>query len=90
MTTEWPEILTIVEVAEIFRVTPVTIRRWTKTSREGKSCFPKPIGAKFQHLRWSKDAIFEYFLHGEKLPVENQSDRHVAAMESLRKRGVAK
>ena len=89
MTTEWPEILTISEVAEIFRVTPVTIRRWTKTSREGKSCFPKPIGAKFQHLRWNKDAIFDYFLHGEPLPVE-KSDGHTAAMESLRKRGVAK
>ena len=86
--TELPEVLTIADVASVFRVTPVTIHRWTKKSREGKSCFPQPIGAKFQHLRWNRDSIFDYYLHGENLPVENQSERHVAAMEALRKRGV--
>ena len=87
---ELPEVLTIADVASVFRVSAVTIHRWAKKSREGKSRFPQPIGARFQHLRWNRDSILHYYQHGESLPVENQSDRHNSAMESLRKRGVVK
>jgi len=83
-----PEILTLTEVASLCRVTPVTIHRWIKRSRAGEGQFPKPLGTKFQHLRFSKNAILRY-LHGESSPVENHnSDRHSTAMESLRRRGV--
>ena len=51
--TKLPEVLTLAEVASVFRVTPVTIHRWLKKSREGESRFPQPLGTKYQHLRWS-------------------------------------
>jgi len=87
--TKLPEVLTLAEVASVFRVTPVTIHRWLKRSRAGQSQFPLPLGSKYQHLRWSKDSIQHYFQHGESSPVAT-SDRHKDAMESLRRRGVVR
>ena len=86
-----PETLTLDEVAQVFRVSEVTIHRWLKKSREGKSRFPLPLGSKYQHLRFNRDSILHYFRHGEtSSPVANQSDRHKDAMSKLRARGVAK
>jgi len=84
-----PETLTLAQVAAIFLVAEITVRRWVKKSHEGESRFPKPIGTRGARLRFSKDAILEYLKHGESSPVAT-SGGHKDAMESLRRRGVVK
>jgi hypothetical protein len=69
------ELLTLPEVATIFKCSPVTIRRRVCQSREGKSRFPLPIGAKCQHLRFSQGAILDFLKHGESEPVTSSSTK---------------
>jgi len=69
------ELLTLPEVAAIFKCSPVTIRRRISQSREGKSRFPLPIGAKCQHLRFQKGAILDFLKHGESEPVTSSSTK---------------
>ena len=56
-----PLLLTIDEVAELFRVHTVTVKRWLADTRQGKADFPLPVPTPGNRLlRWRRDDILNY------------------------------
>lgn len=54
------KLLTVQEVANVFRVSISTIRRRVASARNGASKFPMPIFQKGHTLRFMADEITEY------------------------------
>jgi predicted DNA-binding transcriptional regulator AlpA len=51
------EILTATEVADYFRISVSTLKRWLMQTRRGTFDLPMPITAKSGLLRWRKEDI---------------------------------
>lgn len=54
------KILLIDDLAQIFRVSPVTIRKWLQKSRKGEGDFILPISAPGAKLRWLEIDVVRY------------------------------
>jgi predicted DNA-binding transcriptional regulator AlpA len=51
------DILTAAEVADYYRISVSSLKRWLMLSRRGTFDFPMPITAKGGLLRWRKEDI---------------------------------
>ena len=86
-------LLTVEDIMVIFLVSRVTVYRWHRLAKEGRSRFPLAIGDTKQGLRWSREAILAYQNANNLQPVKIESanerkKRHATACESLRRHGV--
>lgn len=87
-------LLTVGDLMVFFLVSRVTIYRWNRLAKEGKSRFPLPVGDTKQGLRWSREAILAYQSANNLQSARNiesvsqRKKRHAAACESLRRHGV--
>ena len=91
------ETLTIKDICRIFHVAEVSVYRWVKEARLGKSQFPLPINGMLQGKRkllWSRNAIIAFQNANSPQPpiviesATQRKKRHTAAMDSLSRMGV--
>ena len=54
------QILLINEAAEMLKVSPSTLSRWTEESRKGTGTFPLPISARGGKRRWLRSDVERY------------------------------
>lgn len=86
-------LLTVEDIMVIFLVSRVTVYRWNRLAKEGKSQFPCAVGNRKQGLRWCREAILAYQnANNLQQPIPESAaqrkKRHATACESLRQRGV--
>jgi len=85
-------LLTVADIMVLFLVSRVTVYRWNRLAKEGRSRFPCAIGDTKQGLRWNPDDI-RAFQNANRPPpnietASSRAKRHAAACASLRKHGV--
>ena len=88
--------LTLTDLCQIFHIKPVSVYRWVKEAREGRSQFPLPINGTFggkRKLLWDASAI-RAFQSGNNPPAPKietasaRTKRNNAALDRLRSKGV--
>lgn len=85
-------LLTVTDIMVIFLVSRVTIYRWNRLAKEGRSRFPCAVSDTKQGLRWNPDDI-RAFQNANRPPpkietASSRAKRHVDAMNRLEKKGV--
>jgi len=53
-------LLTVYDIMVIFVVSRVTVYRWNRLAKEGKSSFPVAVSNGKQGLRWSQESVLDY------------------------------
>ena len=91
------ETLTIKDICRLFHVAEVSVYRWVKEAREGRSEFPLPINGMFQGKRkllWNRNVIAAFQNANTPAPAPKiesatqRTKRNNAALDRLRNKGV--
>jgi predicted DNA-binding transcriptional regulator AlpA len=73
------QILLINDVAQMLKVSPSTISRWSEESRKGSNHFPQPISIRGGKRRWLLSDIEEYLMAqstATQIPAPARQQRH--------------
>jgi len=89
-------VLQIGDVAEIFRVSIPTVKRWVHDARAGKNNFILPISTPGRQLAWNKNAVERYLSENQQAVNAPKAEssaktakRHNEAMREIeRKHGI--